>query len=52
MTCSTTSFLFVFQERNGPKIGGETLMVRGVEHGKYLNSSQAPKANGNLPKYL
>jgi hypothetical protein len=27
-----------FQERKGPKIGGETLLVRGEEHAKFLKT--------------
>ena len=42
----------MWKEKNGPKLGGETLMVRGVEYAKFLNSCQTPKTNGILPKYL
>ncbi|XP_028398003.1 protein MCM10 homolog [Dendronephthya gigantea] len=42
----------MWKEKSGPKVGGETLMLRGPEHGKYLNSLQMPKTNGILPKYL
>ena len=40
------------QEKSGPKIGGETLMLRGPEYAKFLNSLQMTKTNGILPKYL
>ena len=43
---------FSSQEKSGPKLGGETLMVRGLEYAKFLNSLQTPKTNGILPKYL
>lgn len=50
---STSIFPVVLQEKNGPKIGSEILMVRGPEYAKFLNSLQMPRTNGSeLPKYL
>lgn len=34
----TVLFVFLVQEKTGPKIGGELLLPRGEEHGKFLNS--------------
>lgn len=43
-TTRVTSFLHgsCFQEKKGPKIGGETLLPRGEEQPKFLNSLKWP----------
>ncbi|XP_046839836.1 protein MCM10 homolog [Xenia sp. Carnegie-2017] len=42
----------MWKERNGPKIGRDTLMLRGPEYAKFLNSLATPQTNGVVPKYI
>lgn len=46
-------FFFFLQEKAGPKIGGELLLPRGEEHGKFLNSKWRHQAGcrGKCWKY-
>ena len=50
--CPSLTRVSFSQEKSGPKVGGESLMVRGPEYAKFLNSLQSTKTNGILPKYL